>query len=262
MTVRNHAPWSVSKAAVAHDCTLRFNLKYVAKRAGKRSVGTAAKVGSAVHLFLEYRLQGIDVETAYVQTLRQEKLTRPEQRKLQEFVQPAARFLDRFRAFLDKRSVPEDATSIEFGVAFTRDRVLVDYWDKSAYWRGKWDIGVYIPDGARPRAIIMDHKTGNPLHKKPERYETQLKSYLVSALIAQPELRTAQTVIHWVREDDASKLFDWGKPKTRSAIEAELVPWFFEYYDAAQKRTEEPPMPTAGDYCRFCEYTKVCPLKA
>jgi len=258
MAIKN-TPWSSSKAAVAHECRRRYNLKYHLKQKGAPSKNSAGLVGSAVHTMIESLLKGKALDDAYRAACTITPLTTEERRTVREFVDASNRFLTRFNAFCAKRNVLGTHLHIELEVAFKRDGELCDYWDKDGYWRGKWDVGVEVHSPSGLRIIIMDHKTGTPSQDKTDAYTAQLNSYLVSALYAYPELVSAQTVIHWVKEDDDTQVFQWGESYTRERIKEELVPWFYAHYDEANARAADSPVPTAGWYCNFCEYIATCP---
>lgn len=258
MAVQN-TPWSISKASVALDCNLRFHYKYHMRKYGTPSKSSAGLIGSAAHVFVEMLLKGFDAQEAYRRACLDAPMTTEERRTLQEFNEPAHRFLTRFRKFCATKNVQDTHLHVEKAVAFRRDGTLCDFFDKTGYWRGKWDVGVEVhsPDGLR--ILIMDHKTGAPSQDKLDTYAAQLNSYVVSALYAYPELKSAQTVLHWLREEDDQQMFQFGPAYTREQIKEDLIPWFYQYYDNANRRAKETPTATTGWFCTFCEYINSCP---
>lgn len=261
MTKRN-APWSISKASVAHECNRRFHFRYHRKHKGAASKNNAGLIGSAAHAFVESLMLGHDVPEAYRRACAVAPLTTEERRTLQEFNEPAHRFLQRFNDFCKRKSVGKDSVHVEKEVAFRRDGTLCGYWDADTFWRGKWDVGVEVDaqDGEGGlRILIMDHKTGTPSHDKLEAYQAQLNSYIVSAYYAYPNLVSAQTVLHWLKEEDPKQMFQWGKMYTREAIRDELLGWFFDYYEQANLKANAEPVATPGWFCTFCEYRNTCP---
>ena len=90
----SHAPWSISKANVAHECTYRFHLRYSKKVSGHRVENSAGRIGSAVHEILERMLKGGDFKLAFVASAT--KLTRPEILELKTYETGIKRFLTIF----------------------------------------------------------------------------------------------------------------------------------------------------------------------
>lgn len=253
------APWSISKAQVAHNCTLQFNLKYAKKERGKTVVRSEGRVGAAAHEFMENILAGHPVDFAYKKAVIDNKLARNETLTLATYKDAVLQFRDRIAAWRMKMGVRDTDFFIEKEVAFTREMEVVDYWDKTAYYRGKWDIGALVQRNDGLYVIIMDHKTGQP-GEDLSRYKDQLWAYIASAMVMYPHLSGAQTAVHWMKAETPKEAIVWGDMYKADQIKAEILPWFFSYFDAANARGNDVPLPSQGWQCDFCEYKYKCPL--
>lgn len=252
-------PWSISKAQVANNCTLRFNLQYIEKAKQQRIERPEGRIGAAAHEFVEDCLEGKDYREAYKKAVVSNRLTREETLELATYKDAVLGFVKRFTAWRDKMGVSVDDFFIEKDVAFDRDRNITEYWGKDSFFRGKWDIGALVRRGGKLYVIIMDHKTGEPKDDL-ERYKDQLWSYVASAKVLYPDLAGAQTAIHWMKADDPKKAIVWGKMMSAEKIESEVMPWFWDFFAEAGEKGQGVPVPTQGWFCDFCGFKYRCPL--
>lgn len=258
-TKESLAPWSISKGQVAYNCNLQFRLKYIERAKKQHIESSAGRIGAAAHEFIEQYMKGDAYELAYRKAVINNKLTRKETLTLATYKDAVLSFVERFTKWRETLGVSDEDYFIEKDVSFDKDCNPVGYWDKSSFFRGKWDIGALVRRAGKLYVVIIDHKTGAPKEDL-ERYKDQLWSYMASALIMYPDLAGAQSAIHWMQADDPSKAIVWGSMINREQIEDEILPWFWEYFDAAGKKGLDTPVPEKGWYCDFCEYRYRCPL--
>jgi hypothetical protein len=254
------SPWSISKAQIAYGCTLRFNHMYVQRTPKKKGSNQASRIGSAVHLLLEYMLDGRTFEDGFRAGAMKYELTHKELLEFKTFRAPVRRFMDKFAAYKEKFDVEE--ILLERKVAVDENLEIVENFfdNEKIYFRGVIDLGVLIRRGDKRYLVIIDHKSGEP--KDISEYMDQLNGYLVVATAMYPDIAGAQAAIHWLRAEEAldQKVVEWTPMIARAVIDTKLLPWFHGYLGGAQTLGEEEPKPTAGWYCQFCEYRPECPL--
>lgn len=263
----NQRPWSHSRKSVADTCALRFFHKYVSDpRTPKQPVSSSAgRIGNAVHILLEHLVQGRDPQRTFIRACS--GLTHEEIHEVKAYRDGIFRFLDRFEEWCDKRNIAPDDVYPEMEVAFTEEGDIVDYWDSNAFWRGKLDLGVRVMRDDGPSMVIIDHKTGSRTPEKDKKYNEQLEAYAIGAYYKYPDIVGVQTLIHWVGADLREDMYAFGAYRPRAEIELTLIPKFFSSYATTEARVgtvtdEASAEPTAGHYCRWCEYAYACPLKA
>jgi hypothetical protein len=255
----SHAPWSISKANVAHECTLRFHLRYTKRAAGRRIENSAGRIGTAVHEILERMLRGEDFRMSFM-SAAMENLTRNETLELKTHEVGIKRFFDIFAKWRDKMGRPEVYPELQ--LAITKDLTETGYWDDDCYFRGVLDVSCVVTRaGGDKYAIIIDHKSGDV--SDIEKYEDQLDAYVALASIIYPEVVGAQAAIHWVKAQEAldQKTIAWGQLYMRPQIETHILPKFLGHLEAAEELVQARPTPTEGWYCQFCEYQDSCPIK-
>jgi len=253
-----NTPWSISKANLAHQCTLRYHLKYSKRVAGHHIESSAGRIGSAAHQILEKMLKGDDFRTAFV-AAAMSKLTRTEQLELKTYESGILRFLQIFGEWRTKMGRPEVYPELQLAV--TADLVGTDYWDSDAFFRGVLDISAVVTKNGEKFAIIVDHKSGDVTEI--DKYMDQLDAYVAISSIIYPEVVGAQAAIHWLRAESSldQKPIVWGPMYYRTEIEETILPKFLKHLAEAEERVRGRPVPTAGWYCTFCEYQKTCPIK-
>jgi len=253
------APWSISKAKTAYQCSQQFHWKYKERLKGRRIERAEGRVGIAVHKLLERMLQGEEYDMAFRKSAIDAKLTRPEMLTMATFRDAATRFMERFYAWCDRYGVDrKNDIFVEEALSITRDLKPTKYWGDDSLIRGYLDLGVRVRLQGELYVVIIDHKTGNP--SEMERHLQQLKVYSVMACAFHPEVAGVQPVIHWPKAEETKDVFDWGPMWSREYVEQELAPWLFEYLDGANAQGLADPEPTQGWFCDYCEFRHRCPL--
>lgn len=245
--------WSVSRAQVAQTCTLRYHLKYRNTGKGTRPHGSVGRIGAAVHKLLEERLKGTPIRQAYVETIATERLVRKEVQRTQEFRDNIEAFVTRFHSWCARHGVGAGDVWYELPLHLRdgqAERVRFN-----ATWTGKCDVVARKPDNS---FVIIDHKTGEP--QDASNYAFQLRSYAHALFVNFPDAQSVSTGIHWVGEPDPKASLVWAEKYTREDHAAELADWFEEEYNAVALRIEEPPAPSLGTHCAYCDHRNACPL--
>ena len=250
-------PWSTSKIDVAKSCTLRFHLKYLKKTPGEPVDRNDGRIGSAVHLILEKMLQGDDYKTAFTHAALYSNITYKETLLLKEFETSILRFVGKFDDLKEKSTIVSVTT--EQQVAITEDLRPCDYWDKAAWLRGVIDLAVHVKRQDKTYLLVIDHKSGEI--KDINNYKMQLFSYIVMGLAHYPDIDGVQPAIHWLRAEEAlkQKPVEWMKMTLLDSIQSDVIPELRAYVLAAEEAAAQPPRPSLGWYCDFCEYRKMCP---
>lgn len=253
-------PWSVTKAKIAHNCSLRFNWQYVNKVPGKKVERAEGRIGKAVHQILERMLLGHTWKKAFFQAALDASLTRTEMQELDTFKDSVHRFLDRFSAFCEKNNVSEDEIYVEHDLLVFRDLTSCDdYWEDDLWIRGVVDVGVRVIRNEDPYMIIIDHKTGRP--REIDEYMTQLRTYAVMTMGVFPDVAGVQAAIHWPRAEDPKDVFSWGPMWPKEYVLETLYPWLSEYLGEAAAKGLADPTPQQGWYCDYCQFRYRCPLQ-
>lgn len=251
-----HAPWSMSKANLARNCSLAFDLKYVKHVRGKRPPRSAAgSIGRAIHQILEALLKGVPLSEIKGEIFRasiDERLTTPEIEDVMGYTHNIAAFLKRLDAYKEKHQVTK--TAVEERFSFSRDFLPVEYNTPDTFFRGVWDLVMHIGD----ELVILDHKSGelgNP-EKVLERYDNQRRFYAIGALNQFPDLKNVHVAFHYVKVEEIV----WAKERdSAKRIRDEYIPWYIAHLNQC---TENIPSrsPQKGWHCSFCNYTRMCPL--
>lgn len=242
-------PWSLSKAQTAIICPFKFQKQYNDGRKGVSPRSSAGVIGSAVHKVLETALNGTSVKDAYMRVLVNDKLTTVEREEAMSYAHNIQSFMDRIDKFREKHKVKRVFVEHRFG--FTVDNQPTKFFGNNVFFRGVWDLAMLTTSN---HLIIIDHKTG--AKKKLEMHQDQLWSYAISALGVVPDLRGAQSAIHYVGTEELL----WDQMLTRDKIEADLVPWFASFLDKAAVESMTG-RPKKGWLCNFCGQTDICPLQ-
>ncbi len=253
-----HAPWSMSKAGLAENCSLAFDLKYVEKVRGKTPPrSSAGSIGRAVHQVLEVLLRGTPVSKMKDEIFRavvDEKLTTPEIEEVMGFSHNIKSFITRLNTYKTKHTIDDGAIYIEKKFCFTQDFLPATFFDKKAFFRGVWDVVMLVDK----QAIIIDHKSGqmgNP-EKVLERYDKQRRFYAIAALHCFPGVEAVHTAFHYVQSEEII----WAEEADLAKrIRDEYIPWYIDYLNqcSAQITFKKP---CKGWHCSFCNFTHMCPL--
>jgi len=270
-----HAPWSMSKAEAAKNCSFAFNLRYVNRVKGVTPPQSAAsRIGKAAHSILEGILKDRS-DTPFKQMRNllfrasiDQQLTTPEIEELAAFTHSIANFYRRIQVYREKKGVTSMFVERRFGLR--PDLGPTDFWGKDipgagvdfkgrpirdVFFRGVWDL-VMLASGY---AIIIDHKSGvvpKDVSDVNAHYEHQLNLYAVAALSLFPEIKGAQSALHFLQSEEII----WGPMVTADQIKEKLIPWYVDYINRSASAVALN-TPQKGWYCDFCEYTALCPLQ-
>ena len=250
-------PWSTSKIDVAKACTLRFHLKYIKKAPGEPVERNDGRIGSAGHLVLEKMLQGSDYKTAFTHAALYGNITYKEMLILKEFETSILRFMSKFTDLKTNSTVVSVHT--EQQLAVTEDLTPCDYWDKSAWLRGVIDLAIHVERQGKRYLLVIDHKSGEI--KDISNYKMQLFSYIAMGIAHYPDIGGIQPAIHWLKAEEAlkQKPVEWMKMTLPDRIHSTVIPELQTHVKSAEDAAIQPPKPSVGWYCEFCEYRKMCP---
>jgi len=254
---KKHAPWSMSKAELALNCGLAYNLKYVTKTKGVPSKDGGGRIGIAAHAVLESFLRNAaePIKDIMYRIALDQRLTTPEIDDLVSFAHNIAHFRDRLESYKIANKVKEQKVEIKFGL--TADFKQTAFFGKDVFFRGVMDLLLDTEDG---HIIILDHKSGNPPSSAVDalaQHRAQLKLYTLAALLLYPDLKGVQTGLHYLANEEI--VWDT-KLVLPSAIRDEVMPWYPEFLNEAGLAAESA-TPKAGWKCKFCEFISQCPIK-
>lgn len=248
--------WSLSKAQVALNCTLRYNWQYRQKRGGYRVTHGAGRIGSAVHVALELLLKdkATDIDDALRQGIMTSDLTTPEIHEALLYRGNILKFLDRFESWCTRHGVRQNDVLVEQRVGMTEDFSPVKFFDKEVWFRGVLDLWVNLTKGGGKRVVILDHKTGD--RKEMDSYRDQFKCYAIAALAHEPDIEDVRCAIHFVRPGEI--VFDEVE-YTADDIKNTLRPWLKDFVAKAEDAAAGEVRANSDWWCNFCEYRPLCP---
>jgi hypothetical protein len=260
------APWSMSKAGLAHNCGFAFNCQYVKKFVKKTgSSSKAARIGTAVHSVLEDVLVGAPMPAALRKAVVDARLTTNEIDDVTAYVANIRQFQDRLGKFKAQHDIRAVHVEKEFG--FDVDMQKTGYMERSdverangtyefrVFFRGKWDLVLETGDG---HIIILDHKSGIAPSDDIilARHDKQRRFYALGALVLFPNMVGLKTAFHYVGDERIT----WVKGvDTPDKIRADFVPWYVDYINTAAELAEANHVGSKDWYCSFCNFTHLCP---
>jgi ATP-dependent exoDNAse (exonuclease V) beta subunit len=271
---KQFAPWSMSKAEAAKNCSFAFNLRYVKKVKGVSPPASAAsRIGKAAHEVLEGVLKwnGSAPLKQIAPLIKRAKvdheLTTPEIDEVMALTHAIANFQNRIEKYQRSKGVTDTFVESRFGLRV--DLSPTEFWGKTipgrvddrgkpvkdVFFRGVWDL-LMLTSGY---AIIIDHKSGVAPKDTSDikaHYAHQLNLYAVAALARFPQILGVQSALHFLQSEEII----WGDMAMSDHIRKELVPWYVEYINKSANAIAAN-TPQKGWYCAFCDYTSVCPLK-
>ena len=256
-------PWSISKANLALQCSLRYSLQYVEKAPGVKPESGAGRVGQGVHSLLENAIKGRGtLESNFVEACVSSRLTHNEVYELKTYLRSVDRFVTRFRAFCEAQEIPPEHIWAEkyFGVDSDFNAVT-DRWSKKTWLLGYSDLVVLSKRGDKSRILIIDHKSGEP-SLETTKHADQLKVYGAMALAHWPDAEGVQVCLHWPREDDDTKMFAWESIWPAARIRDEFIPEIKGLIQRAEVAAAAPPAAARNEYCEYCQFKYRCPLFA
>lgn len=271
---KQFAPWSMSKAESAKQCSFAFNLKYLRRVKGVAPPSSAAsRIGKAAHEVLEGVLK--DQSDAPLKQIARlinkanidHELTSYEIEEVMALTHAIANFYHRLGTYRENKGVTNTMVEHRFGLRM--DLSATEFWGKpipdagvdergrpikDVFFRGVWDL-LMLASGY---AIILDHKSGVPpkdISDVKAHYSHQLNLYAVAALSCFPQIKGVQSALHFLQSEEII----WGDMVESDQIRSRLIPWYIDYIN---KSAEAVASNTAkkGWYCEFCEYTSMCPL--
>lgn len=242
-----NAPWSVSKASLAAQCSKAFDYRYVKKERGLPS-GTESKIGTAAHRVQELVIQGVNVNSAIAKALEEDTtLTHSECEAVRAFESAYVKFKDKLDAFARTHPIKEIHT--EKKLAIDINFQPCDYNSPDCLIRGNIDVLIITESN---NVIVIDHKTGKlkPIFK----HKVQLDTYLLFAAAHFPEMQGFQAAIHSLKYQNQ---IDWAEARSREYVVTKLQPWLLEYLEkqAAGVETIEAKL---TPLCGWCDYRNSC----
>jgi CRISPR/Cas system-associated exonuclease Cas4 (RecB family) len=247
--LKKYAPWSLSKAQMASQCTLNFKFTYIDKLPRHTTTGSAARVGSAAHKCLELLLKGENINRAINVGAVDNKLVYNEIEELACMKDGMLDFINRLARWKSTHPVEKQFVEMKFGI--NEDFKPTGFWDKDAVFRGAFDLGMKTQKNG---LVIIDHKSGT--EKAISAYKDQLNCYALSGQILFPEITGVDTAVHYIQ----SKNIVWGDYIPSEKIKSELFPWLVAFLEQATYNVDsEIAKPTKGWFCNFCSYKPICP---
>ncbi len=254
--VKEHAPWSISKAQVAKQCPHRFYLQYIVKKRMNVPPSKEALIGTAAHSALEYAIGGggkLSVAKCFKMAIVEHKLTTQEIEVVRSF-QPAVENFKRKLLGYKQRHKGE-APKIEQKLAVDFEGKPVKFWaNDKALIRGVIDLSMRF--AGRPHALILDHKTGK--ERELVYFENQFNAYALFMKAVAPELTDIKLGINFLKADRVE--FMDGMLNVRDIqplFEAVLSFLNENTVDANNHKLVRP-----GPLCNWCDYKSICSAHA
>lgn len=252
----NGAPWSYSKANLAHTCPLSFHKKYIKKEKELVPVRKETQVGTVVHKILEWVDGGLSIDEAYAKAANHYSMTYNVSLEIHTFrdaVEDWVRGLSSFcNSFKIKRKIAEASVSLDGSFKVTR------YRSKDCLIRGKIDLVLFSKG---KHGVVVDHKTGAV--KALELHAPQVELYSIMADALEPNLQSVTGAIHFVGADKNNKgsrvswMNRWGIDTVRTDFRQRLIEFLVK---AAEVYEQGDPQPVKSWLCDFCGYKPTCPL--
>lgn len=250
--VKEHAPWSVSKADTAKQCPHKFYLKYIVKKKLDLPPNPDALVGQAAHRAVEFALSGRPVDKSFQFAIEEFKLTSPEIERMNALIPATHNFLRKFNSYCERHKANTPKMEQRFGIDF--DGNPIKFFDNSGFLRGVIDL--YMTFKGTKNAVILDHKTGKQraLHY----FQNQFNAYILLLKAHQPELEGIQTGINFLKQDTIEFVRKLQDVRDVQPIFEEIVVFLNEStQDAHQHKLVRP-----GPLCNWCDYLSICPAHA
>lgn len=251
-----YAPWSFSKIETAESCPAQFKHKHVLRTAAALATSDT-RVGTAAHAILEKRVLGTSGSEAKKTALDHTPLTGGEVESLRSLEDRIESFLKKFDFFCRQQGVTK--VMVEAAWAFDADFRPVDFFAKTAFFRGKVDLGAVTRDND---LIVVDHKSGVAKNLKYDaKKRQQLNTYAALGLASVPGISGVRGAIHFLqgKEDMAIQWMDYVDAKKVRDLH---VPWLFgRVNDVAAElaRGDFPAKPKLRWPCQWCQFSANCP---
>jgi CRISPR/Cas system-associated exonuclease Cas4 (RecB family) len=188
-------PWSISKLGTYLQCPHKFKLKYIDKIKVPFETNTALIKGSHIHKIIE---NGFDYDVPFD---LEEKYTEEDYNRTIQIVKSfETSVLGEQTKKMQKIGVPEE------DFAFTLNRELVNYWNKTAFFRGSADLYLTRDD----LGIIIDYKSGKDKSEEPDFGTNQAKMYAIYMFLKFPEIQTVKAAFFFI-EHGTKKSIDFSR---------------------------------------------------
>lgn len=260
---RQLAPWSLSKAELAKNCSFQFNLKYIQKQAGVVPPKDAAgRIGTAAHKALEEFLKkptagSEELQRSILKAATDQQLTTTEADSVIALAHNIVNFRARLDAYRQRNRVVQTLEEYRFGL--TEAGAGTEFFGKGArepFLRGVMDLVLRTDD---ENIIIIDHKSGSPPQSAAQalaHHENQLRIYALVAMYLFPKMRTVQSALHYIQNEQIV----WTPERLdANAVRERLLPWYYQYLNEAATASQAN-QPKKGWACAYCEYVPLCPL--
>jgi CRISPR/Cas system-associated exonuclease Cas4 (RecB family) len=225
------APYSISKIGTYFQCPHKFKLQYISKLKVPFETNVALLKGSHIHKILENNFDyNIPFEIGDVYT--QEHFN-----KTIEIVKIFEKSeLGMTTKKLQKIGVPEE----DFAFTFNKD--LVGYWDKTAHFRGSADLYVTNND----LGIIVDYKSGKDKSKEDGFGDDQSKMYAIYMFIKYPEIQNVKASFFFI-EHNTKKTLEYTRDNLNDYIDYFKKKIEIVESDSSYKKQ----VTSLCDYCSF-----------
>lgn len=251
--VRQHAPWSTSKADTIRNCPRKFKYQYVDKVRGLKSPKAGdAIVGKAVHKLLEYAVSLNRPANQFVGNVITEYALEGENADRFLAQIPAAENLiirlEEFRLRRWGSPLPK----IEQKIAVTLEGKSVAFFDDSkAFFRGVLDLS-YRVTGTN-HLIILDHKTGKD--RGLSYYQSQFDGYMWLVKGLYPELEGVQIAVNFLQTNKTEF-----SPFKYVHDAGELCDRVVAFLNKATAKGENLEAVRPGPLCPWCDFHSICPV--
>jgi CRISPR/Cas system-associated exonuclease Cas4 (RecB family) len=198
----NFAPYSISKMGTYFQCPYKFKLQYISKIKVPFETNVALLKGSHIHKILE---NDFDYNTPFEigDVYTQEHFDKTIQ-IVKDYEQSE---LGMATKKLQKIGIPEE------DFAFTFDKNLVGYWDKTAHFRGSADLYVTNND----LGIIIDYKSGKDKSQEEGFGDDQSKMYAIYMFIRYPEIQNVKASFFFI-EYNTKKTLEYSRESLEDYI--------------------------------------------
>jgi hypothetical protein len=251
--VRDHAPWSISKAEVARQCPKKFFLQYVDKVKTGQGSNSAARIGKAVHTAMEYILKGNPVAQAFRLAASVHELLSDEINTINDYIPAAKKFMAHYKNYcVQHRAQPPE---VELKLAVDINGKPVRFFDNAnCFLRGVIDLAVQFK--GRSDVLIIDHKTG--AEKEFDHFKHQFAAYQLLIKARYPALQAAYVGLNYLGTDKVVLL-----PTPFSLKEIDpLMDSVVQFLNDATADADNFEMTRCGPLCNWCEYKASgdCPI--
>jgi hypothetical protein len=244
-----YAPWSISKADVALQCPMKFNLGYIDKSKEKAVTNTDALVGKAVHRILELTLTGITINKAFQCALSEFQLTSNEEETVQGFRPSVITFLTRFTKYRQQCNGAEPTVEIKLGVNL--DWASVPFFDSSVFFRGVIDLNMDLIN--KPHTVILDHKTGK--FRELDHFKHQFDGYLLLKKAHNPAIEKIRVGLNFLQDNRVDLL-----KELQDVLDLEpVITRVLSYLNDAAMSLKDLNVTKPSPLCAWCDHRKRCP---